>query len=998
MFKFIALLSLVFASHSSAKEINFIQNIKTAASWGSGIVRYDKSGANDSGSLLVENEAGASQTVYFNFNGLKPGVYTFSAMLKGENILPGEYETSAWSFYDAGSGQVDLLRNLHGSFGWSELKKTIKVGKKFQFWLKLTSSGRMWIDNLKLIKTSGAQDKKYRFLKTKATVMQNNKKLAPITSKTESRKPENIFESYEVNKGQYLNFDRDLIEDYYFGNYRYLETTVFNPTKNNYELYAALKDGDSTNYWSQTNFKSAIVPGANKITLDMHQYLGEKGSHRFYRKIKLNDLEKIYFVIDPDNKGMKTNEQFSFSKFKLLPSLYSALPKEILGFDFTSLKNKSIPTYKKVTTLDLYSKNKGFGFIKPNFFKVKKSNSSTTLNDTSISLLSGEYRVDLENGVYEIALNYNSLGYWDIPFWSHQKIYLNDELILERKRGAKDFLDSYFQFENKSIDTKFVWRDYMSSTFKSLRYKFNVTDKKMLFRFDSDKSGLDLNSLHIWKISKNKVAKKYFNTLGLSQKNEFEVVSKSISLKPVKHKKIKYGFIEPDLELFNNKEHKLKKNIKISIAENETHTEIIKFINSSKKNTLSFTGVGTSFYYLKKQLTSFNLNHENYTTVSKILKPLAKGINLKPYEVAYFAMKIDGSAFNESKKSMIMLNISGNKIKLPLSIKKIKRKLPRVKKTVGYLGLDLVSHFYFKDKKKVLKSFGHKLRLSALREIFSRGFTTYSGLPRDTKELNEVLSISKDFGVKAVFTYGKDFPISTQKEYQDYLDLNKKYGITIVKTMSDEAQGYSDKLVEDSSRIKKFKKSYTKVHVGGFSTMDTSKTKKLRDMFDFGFYSNVSKKAISQIKNKSKKWGTYNGSVSPFVNPEYYFGLGLYRLFKSGASGYVDWHLSAVNNYPYFELDGREIDVSMLYPTRSGDVLSNIKFELATNGLNLYRKLMLLEQFSADRGSKLKKEINSWLKGLVSKKTYSLNHSYKPSSKSYKKFKNDMNHYVKFMD
>jgi hypothetical protein len=317
-----------------------------------------------------------------------------------------------------------------------------------------------------------------------------------------------------------------------------------------------------------------------------------------------------------------------------------------------------------------------------------------------------------------------------------------------------------------------------------------------------------------------------------------------------------------------------------------------------------------------------------------------------------------------------------------LNLKKLKYTLPPVDIAAGFLGLDTIGTSYFENKN--LLKFKQELRIKALQVLSKNGFTSFSGLPSvqvtknnekldfDDQDLKEILNVSSKLKMsKSIFTYSGGFPkniLNFSKSKTDYTQvnnyissLNKLYNQKIVYTFSDEAAGYSNKVEEDILKAQKLKTNIPKLLLGGFSGM-YSNTKKLNSYFDYGFYSSLKKGDIVDIKNKGHFWGTYNGSVMPMNDPQFSFGVGLYFMEEIGLNHYLDWHLNATHNYPYFEFDGRETDSVMFYPRSNGDLYTSIKFEHAVLGLNIYRKLKLLDSLQ----SKMKPDL------LNSYKTFKL--------------------------
>ena len=173
--------------------------------------------------------------------------------------------------------------------------------------------------------------------------------------------------------------------------------------------------------------------------------------------------------------------------------------------------------------------------------------------------------------------------------------------------------------------------------------------------------------------------------------------------------------------------------------------------------------------------------------------------------------------------------------------------------------------------------------------------------------------------------------------------LSKKNWPKIVHIFSDEANGYSDQMINDVEKAQKLKTQFPFLPLGGFGSYHDRSAGVLNKHFEFGFYSSISQREIKNILSQNKSWGLYNVSAGNYDDPRMSFGPILFTARKAGLSQYLEWSSAGFNNYPYYELDGREADVVNFYPTIEGKLYPSIRFELATEGLQFYRKMVLLE-------------------------------------------------------
>jgi hypothetical protein len=147
--------------------------------------------------------------------------------------------------------------------------------------------------------------------------------------------------------------------------------------------------------------------------------------------------------------------------------------------------------------------------------------------------------------------------------------------------------------------------------------------------------------------------------------------------------------------------------------------------------------------------------------------------------------------------------------------------------------------------------------------------------------------------------------------------------------------------------------------------------------------------------DRNNKWGAYNATPGNLDDPRFSFGPGLFYAHKSGLSHYLEWHSSAVNNYPYFDLDGRESDVVMFMPRSSGELQSTLRFELATEGLHILRKLILLDKALQKNTHPDLMKAKEWLKDIQNGSLSSAENIFKPSHGfNLNKFKSQLNQYL----
>ncbi len=843
-----------------------------------------------------------------------------------------------------------------------------------------------------------------------------------------------------LEQGEYYNFDYNQMKLNDWSAFEYIQLDVYNPMKKSTPFYLVLADKFSKGYWTKLNHKTRITPGWNKLTFKLKRWVGERGSVKVKRYLDLKNLKQFFIIVDPDNENT-TTKKFLVDKIKLFSEKSPIPPKEVWAFDFTNHPNNAMKGFIPVTTQSQYRGSRGFGFIGPKFWRLLDSVYVDTLHRHSIGIKEGNFRVKLPNGRYRFELVMDQLGYWDVPFWTNRMLYVGGKPVFKETRAfAKDYLRDYLRFEEVepgSGDNPFD--THLKSLFKPIVQDVFVEKGYLDIGFEGDASGISLNSLLIYKIKDAKKASVFKEELVNFRREEYLKLTRAISPrklgeKVLRKKEVSLIRLRPHLEPTDYFEG-VKSSIKRVVFKSMRVREMIQLhdlkgqtsfkLELSKLKNKEGKIFDTSQARILRLVNSFvseNLNHETYLLAGKFFKD-AKGRTLHfPKDESRFIMLDIPVSLNQKPGTYSgYLKISKGSVveSIEIEVQVKNKKLPLVKIPVGFLGLDPIGKTYFKgrdfDKLRWL------YREKVIKALGERGFTSFSSLPKvpiikegdqlflNYKPLERLFVMAKKAGLTGpYFSYGGEFP----EDYFEELDSENKeqrakshgaiatqfkeglieFGSkNIVYTFSDEASGYSDKVGHDLEKANFIKGLYPDLQIGGFSTLGSGELEKLNDSFDYGFYAYLN----PSVKKKKRKWGTYNGSPRALDDPRHGFGPALFSTTKEGLSYYLDWHMAAYNNYPYFDLDGRETEVAMFYPKSDGSLLTSLKFELSAEGLQDYRLLMLLENSLKRKSAKNKlyfDETKKWLRKVL--KTYTISGSKEPFSakgrKDYAEFKTQL--------
>ena len=821
--------------------------------------------------------------------------------------------------------------------------------------------------------------------------------------------------------GKYIHMDVTKPTIGNWQGYDFLLLDIYNPLSRQASFSAAIKDGQSGGYWDQLNHHNKLSPGWNTIRIRLNIYVGERGSVRHQRYLNLAKLKTCWFAIEAE-KQLTVRETFYIDNIRL--EKLSAL-SQFAGlklFDFVTDEAFAFPGFTPVTKLHNYDQQRGYGFRNAHIWRVHDSQYADLLHRDAIIVTKGSFIVHLPNGSYTVRLVPEMLGYWEPPFWRQRKISIQKKVVLKETRlHAKDYLADFLRFSDVEPQAQDNPYDlYMKPIFRAVQVKTQVTNGELVIQFAADPTGVALNALMIWPTSKNKQAETFLSRLNERLKADFtadiRLVGNSVnSVDSASTSKTNNLFRLGQVRLEDVFMQKLNlpqvaiKQIKLQGGTSERPYQMVKIdgFAPQKKLQVQVSDLKSAKHVIKRRhvnlsyavnrFVSQNANHETYALLPSLLRQLpADGlVDLNHRSELYLWVQIPvRSQFVAGRyQGNLTIRIGRQKKVLPLTLNVFPYQLPRVDFPVGFLGIQPIdfAHFTGVDVEKVEKEWTRK----ALTIIADRGFTTWSGLPvssvavdfnqqkMELPEMDAFMAFARGLGFTGpIFSYGSLFfdrllsgkgvkktppmSINLYKYKLASLLKSKMKGadwLPIVFTFSDEAGGFSNRLEKDVAYAQMLKKSFPLILRGGFSSMIQPQRRayQLNMLFTDGSYSNVDKKVAAQISSRGARWGVYNAAAEPHENPRFSMGEGLYIARKHGLSHRLAWHFSGWQNYPYYDLDGREYDAAMVYPRMNGLIDTSLKFELATTGLEDYRLLTLLETL-LPRCQKQRKRAKLWLK------------------------------------
>lgn len=987
---------------------NFSDSLQGFGSWGDGHAVIDsEQGFKEKGSVRLSTDYSNTQTIHFETSKLS-GLYQISFYIRAENVLSDERNNSFWHFFDRGQGTENVFTNLSGSYNWRKVEYTVAMNDhKLLIWFRLKSTGKVWIDDLKIENVSDpvplSIDKALP-LKSMSVIYQGTSSVGRKKSLLDFEKltsPHpfvvNLVNDSKMGKlklHEFYNLEPLNYEQGNWENYDYINLEVFNPNDDVVLFSMALGDYRSTDYWTQLNHKSSLAPGLNKLSFPLRQFIGERGSHRFRRYLDLKSIKKWFIILDP-NETKSNLKDFWIDNISLEKREILARPSGIWSYDFTSQNNDVPSNSVRVLSHDLYTPSRGFGFVAPEFWRVEDSVYAPSDLRYTIGIMKGSFRVRLPNGKYTLFLNVERLGYWDVSFWSNREIYLNSKIVFKEVRSKnQDFLDDYLLFSNiipQGEDNPYDL--YLEKVFRYLNFDVEVKNGELDIGFIADATGISLNHLIITGQDKKAKALEYLSSLRNARKKEFNRISRKVSPPPFEGQSTT-KLIQLKQDLREEQTYpEMSKSISWIGVKGESLYQVVELRG---EGDVSFKVSGKDEKYFKDnlkiheivpQIISPDLNHETYFYAGKFLKPFTK-LKLTKGRARFVLLEIAHNSLNRAKLgASLEIKIGKASFHFPIEFETLPFDLPQIDFPVGFFGPEPLQLNYVNSEG--VEKAKEEYRLLAIKKLADAGFTTFTGLPSEIGSLSRLVHFANNAGMsKTYFSYGGSFPGELIEKGEAHLySILDKMNAKLVYTFSDEAGGYSDKIAEDLEKAKHLKNEYPILLRGGFTNLNDKSLNELNSYFDFPFYSHL--KGSIPVKG----WGAYNAAPGTLDDPRFVLSAGLYYARKRGLTHYLEWHSSAIHNFPYYDLDGRESDIELFMAAPNKTLYPTLKFIKARQGIQAFRKIQLLSDLTQKQVNKRNKEFLH----KVEQGRFSDRHSILMPSKDFdfERFQSDLNESLK---
>lgn len=755
----------------------------------------------------------------------------------------------------------------------------------------------------------------------------------------------------EFSEGTYVHLESNEKFLKSLKKYNYISIWIENPGEAEKEFYFAIKDNKTQDYWGQFTYKTKLAPGMNKIWINLDRYVGERGSHRYKRKINKSNIREVFVVFNPEQSTTQEKiklKQVTFAQIEL-PQVPKKAKYFVFGEDIEGHSGNLVTSHTE------YSKSLGYGFEQIKLWQNRDAKIAPKILSQSIGVHEATFTMDLPAGTYFFELIWDELGYWETPFWKNRRLYINSKPeLIETRSSWSDFLEDHFYFERHLKDAPF---QQLTSKFKPVVFKKKHKGGKISLRFEGDPSAVSLNTLFVYPESIKEDAEIFKQRLRQFNQTQFEQ-----SYRFVEEKKNQVESIQvSDSLLRGDCGHSLGDKL---IGERGQATRIWLCLKGLKDQKIEISGLDQRIGFRKSASTyqALDLSHESYTYRPSFFK---EG-KISKVDENFQILEIEIPSFISGE---IKFKVSAGGINK--SVKTIINRIPFIKSPInfGLFGPLPIGPTYFESQKKSpwIRDLKNKviseLKKTEVRFVVDQFQPRFRYLPgNESFVLKQDELYQKGFGDQSRYIYNSKYwkellqghyrnSAQTENEYFENLNLElKKFQATpLIYLYSDEATGYRNAIEYDYTEGKKLKNKFPSIEIGGFANpYDYKRAKKLYESWSYIYFSDIpGKRFISEIDRKYKEWGVYNLCAEIDANLTNCYGRVLYSLYRNGLRSMIEWHLNSSQNYPYFDLDGREADISFLLTDRTGELHPTLRYRELQSGLLIFKKLLYLEQESS---------------------------------------------------
>lgn len=985
--------------------------------------------------------------------------YRLSAMAAGSELVPGTWQMSAHLVVALGDGANLQFPVLTGDTGWRPMELTFSVAAKQSVTIYFFNygAGSFFVDDVRLSRDPSCAPSQPQFsigrdaaalnfrppLKDEDRLLAGYCRRADFASRPvcerlrdgdpapvrpahsegslviadfERRNPfgtPSLFGSNIWQMGRAPSSDRpaarlqgtaslnavtggDLPSDW--SGYDWLDIDVENDSGQLLTVAIEIRDDKTTDYWSRVNWEASVAPGRSAIHVPLRVFVGEKSVVKERRRLDTSQIRRL--VISKTSPGG--------SLFVGQVGLSAEAPivrdfPELIALDAGPPSGPVMKGFLPLLPGSRYRPARGYGFsADARIARVEDRRHPDDLFRDWISLTKGGLDFDLPNGTYHVWMMIEDPGYWEYyPNFTRRVVTAEGQTVLDESQTSAQFLAKYFAHANdEDLPGDDIWKRYVQSRYKPLRFSVTVADGQLNIRFDAEHNpfAIALSALIIYPDSEAARGEAFIADLWARLKANFDrEYSQALPVAPVHAMPAGNAaggkllvFTRPIDNDVNASDFpsaaEMTSRLSLSLAQGERGVIPVSLYAGQDTvltgATLDLPGLEVTALLVRYKLSRANQDGTAYWNKPRVLDPLEvspdRPLALPAHRARSLWFDIGAAATMPAGTVSGRLRLEfldGTSHEVAVSVTVQPWQLPKADIPIGYLG---VAPTYPQTVFPDIAARQAREMADAIKILDRHGMTAVTGGLG-----GPVVSAGPTGGVRIDFTQFDRSLAAIVDVYRSH-DLNSYGGLSIAGLPADPAadlraafkETYAGVLGETLSAIRVHNEQRgwpSMVHAIGdepsgpdidrvaalgrlyrqagartaafTSIRDASRdpAAKLAGAIDRLYLTLHSESAVRYVLDQGSECSLYNQSG------RFRRGVYLMKMKRLGCRGHLLFALSSVHADPWYDLDGRESDISALLTHPDGRLRMSVDFLRYRQAVNDYRCLLMVEQTVARR-------------------------------------------------
>ena len=755
-----------------------------------------------------------------------------------------------------------------------------------------------------------------------------------------------------------------------------LRIDLFNAAPRPVRVRAELFDAESRQgFWYRHVREYTLRPGWTTLSFRVSRlHRGTKGSQRI--RDSFLDPESISRIdlafLDADAPGFVYIDNIRFEPDRRMPEV-----EGLRAFDFGPENQAQRYEFTR-SSRERYDPDRGFGWSSSGWPGAVRDyiHPNDVLGDFREAR--GEtFSVDLPNGAYQVRVFYEDHGWWMSQFvdFEWRTIKANGKLVYEERLDERQAAERFYRFADVEPcpDTD-VYRTYIQEgRYKPKAFEVAVTGGRLDLAFDADRPMVcRIAAIVLWPTEFDEAGREWMSTLHDRMRAEFEAENVYVdtaerrSARDLPEPARQAGFVvfskgrtDPTGPTYVPEEAEVLDAVRLVVCPGEQTGRGVSVHIIEGGGTLDLhaelDGPAVSVHRIQNRLRRHG---GGYTIVPDIIRAdVAADLDAGRTRQFWLEVQAPDEAEPAEYRGTLTVRVGDRERTLPLVVEVLPFRLAEPDFIHGFFGLMPDPHGPDDALEQVIQLLG------------THGMTAVGGAPLahvalDDGELtvdfsvaDRVVSLARAAGLdRELHTYGGggirgDVGAAARALDRPYWELMKEIGDTVrahaeandwppVSYASVDEPHWSDEAVgEAADRVRNLNEALPWVITTGFWSPrpENRVHRRLLDELDRTMMGRISRDTVAYLTEQGKGIGYYGG------HSRHRFGYRMWAARSEGFTAYYGWHLYIRYGDLYYDLDGREPVVSMVYYTPT-EVRPALRLKAARAGVNDFRYLQTLAE------------------------------------------------------